>query len=184
MATDEESVTLAAAATALGLSPQRISQLIGQGVLDGPSSPVGARAKPGSPRVYLSSLTAELDRRAQSGAVLHRGSRFAALESSIAGVARELSELRQNYVDRERSAREAAVELKASADALLEQLITQIDANAALTVEAATSKAMLEAASTKARAIESARAAASAALGVLIGPAGPHDFRPTANSQN
>ena len=176
MAAEEGAVTLADAAAALGVSPQRISQLIRAGVLNGPRVSTGARSAPGSPRVYVSSLAEELTRRALPEPRARQGSRVAALESTVEQVARELSELRQGLVDRERAAREAAVELKASADALLEQLLAQIDANAALSVEAATNKAMLAAAGQKAQAIETARAATSGALGTLIGPAGPHDI--------
>lgn len=177
MAASEGAVTLADAAAALGLSPQRISQLLSAGVLNGPSVFTGTRAAPGSPRVYVSSLAAERARRALPGPHSRQGTRVAALEKTVEQVARELSELRQTVVDRERAAREAAVELKASADSLLEQLLVQIEANTALSVEAATNKALLDAARQKARAIETARAAASGALGTLIGPAGPHDIR-------
>ena len=56
MVSDEEAMTLAEAAAALKVSPQRISQLLASGVLLGPLPTKGQRAPRNAPRVYRASL--------------------------------------------------------------------------------------------------------------------------------
>lgn len=59
---DRVALTLSAAAVALDLSPQRVCQLLSDGVLDGP--PVeGKRAKPNAPRVWEDSVRRLIEER-------------------------------------------------------------------------------------------------------------------------
>jgi len=60
-----EALTIADAATRLGVTTQRISQLLRTGVLSGPPQPVGRRAPKNAPRVWLASLLTHEEQRAQ-----------------------------------------------------------------------------------------------------------------------
>lgn len=56
-------LTIGQAAHALGITPQRVSQLLAAGTLEGPATPPGQRAPRDAPRVWLESLEAEQQRR-------------------------------------------------------------------------------------------------------------------------
>ncbi|WP_140740123.1 hypothetical protein [Pedococcus bigeumensis] len=60
--TSEEALTIAEAAQGLDLSTARIHQLLSEGRLRGPAVE-GHRARAGAPRVWVSSLRAEIERR-------------------------------------------------------------------------------------------------------------------------
>lgn len=62
---EEEAVSLALAAERLGVTRQRAQQLLRDGVLTGPAQPQGQRAVRNAPRVFVHSLEAEVERRAQ-----------------------------------------------------------------------------------------------------------------------
>lgn len=57
-------MTLTEAASRLGVTPQRVSQLLSQGRLQGPSQSPGARARKNAPRVYLSSIEERIAQKA------------------------------------------------------------------------------------------------------------------------
>lgn len=58
-----DALTIGQAAHALGITPQRVSQLLAAGALEGPEPPPGQRAPRDAPRVWLESLEAEQQRR-------------------------------------------------------------------------------------------------------------------------
>lgn len=64
----DEAVTIQDAATRLGVTPQRVSQMLKSGVLTGPPQPPGARGVPNAPRVYVASIQ---DRQMQRASTQH-----------------------------------------------------------------------------------------------------------------
>lgn len=54
----KEAVTIREAAARLDVTPQRVSQMLSDGVLEGPPQRVGGRARANAARVYVSSLAA------------------------------------------------------------------------------------------------------------------------------
>jgi len=63
MSAVEEALTIGQAATLLGVTQQRVHQLLSRGVLVGPRIPGGQRAQRGAPRVWRSSAEDYLRRR-------------------------------------------------------------------------------------------------------------------------
>lgn len=61
-----EAITIQDAATRLGVTRQRISQLLKSGALDGPPQASGVRGLPNAPRVYVASVQERQTRRAPS----------------------------------------------------------------------------------------------------------------------
>ncbi|WGL52587.1 hypothetical protein P5P86_01900 [Nocardioides sp. BP30] len=135
-------LTLHEAAERLAVTPQRISQLLKQGVLTGPSYGPG-RAPANVPRVSLESV-AEYERqrpaRTSGRAIPNR----TILESEVKALRADVDRLTRGSEARERAARQAAMELKAGADSIYERLTARIEENRSLAAQLAAARAELE----------------------------------------
>lgn len=61
-----EALTIRQAADRLGLSTQRVHQMLAKGLLDGPQPPIGRRARKGAARVYVASLEEQARSRSET----------------------------------------------------------------------------------------------------------------------
>ena len=153
-------VTLVEAASRLGVTPQRISQLLKLGVLSGPDVGLG-RARKHAPRVWESSLRREVVRRQTDG---RRGA-----GQSSAGT----TDLVSKSLAREAAAMEAALQMKLRLDEAREALRRERQANQKLTSVLATVTAELQVAQGQADRLDNIAAGYSDALTQLMIPDGP-----------
>lgn len=123
----ERALTLAAAAEELGVTPQRISQMLGKGQLQGPA--IEGRASPNAERVWEWSLKEAATRPRRRGP---RKDTFAGLQARVAALELELrtaqsaaspsGDALSSAENRERAARSAALHLKVAADTAAEEV--------------------------------------------------------------
>jgi hypothetical protein len=133
---DGEALTIADAAAALGVKPQRVSQLLRDGRLSGPPGPAPGRQPAGLLRVYVSSLRAyraavPAGRRGPSPAPptsADVSKRLAYAEGQLADSAAELRALRElveRVGEREHAAMSALLDMKVAADVSREKVAVE-----------------------------------------------------------
>ena len=180
----EPALTLVAAADRLGVTPQRISQMLKKGELQGPPAGEGRRAAKNAERVWTRSVEEALTRprrhRRKSVAMVEEPieARVAALEASLLGSRTESgsgAEV-QRLANRERAARDAALQLKVAADAALAALKVERERNEELEAENARLTALVERAQRRAAVAEAASQAYGEGLTQLLAPSDASDF--------
>jgi hypothetical protein len=153
----QPAVTLAEAARRLGVTAQRVSQLLNLGQLSGPSVGPG-RARKNAQRVWESSLRGEIARRSRNKGSKPRATTSAAQARASA---------------REAAAMEAALHMKVRLDDARDELRRERQANQRLTRVLAAVTAELQAAQSQADRLDDIAAGYSAALTELLIPDGP-----------
>lgn len=144
-------LTLQEAAEVLGVSAQRVSQLLDEGKLDGPQSEGDQRATPNAPRVWRASLDAELARRLAKRTNSRKGyeDQSAALEELVAQLRvladhnRQLLDAVQRLERREEAARSLALNQKAAREVVADALAAEQRRCEDLEVELASTLARL-----------------------------------------
>ena len=119
---DERVLTLKEAASHLGVSPQRISQMLKDGDLDGPPQRPGARAPRNAPRVYMASLEERVARHAKPQR--ERGRAAMPSEAALRDDAHRLKlalDVARDQIARQRQQNERLVALLAEAVAALRE---------------------------------------------------------------
>jgi hypothetical protein len=154
-------LTLAEAASRLGVKPQRISQMLRSGDLSGPTVGPG-RAPKGVGRVWESSLQHEIDKRL-ADTRRSRRPRTSDGDVQIGPSAREAASL------------EAVLQMKVRLDAAREALREERQANKRLTNMLAAVVAELEAAHAQSDHLDNIAEGYSEALAQLTIPDGPRD---------
>jgi hypothetical protein len=152
-------LTLAEAAERLGVTPQRISQLLCSGVLSGPTVGPG-RAPKGAGRVWESSLQQEIDKRQAGSRRIRRRT------TSDDGV-------QTGPLTREPAALEAVLQMKIRLDDAREALREERRANKRLISMLAAAVAEMEVARAQSDRLDDIAEGYSEALAQLIIPDGP-----------
>lgn len=176
-----EALTLKEAAQQLGVRPQRISQMLGDGDLTGPDVPDGGRAPKNMGRVWTQSLNDELKRRAskvssESGAAV----KIRALEERIdqlEGLLQEVSQTGPTGLRRaeegERAARAAATRMKVALEVATESLLAERNTVSDLRRENADLKERLAVAEQRAETLDAMSQAFGDSLTQLLGADSP-----------
>lgn len=166
MRASSDLLTVAEAADTLGVSPQRVHQLLTSEELDGPGLPAGRlRFPPNAERVSRSSLDALIARRAEK---VPGGPTDGKSSAATSRVARAPAADRD--VDR---ARAAAQELKVKLDAMRDQLRAERQRSRQLIGVASQLLDMLETQGTDADMLDDVSEGYSSALTQLLGPEAP-----------
>lgn len=167
--TDQRALTLAEAAARLRVTPQRISQLLRCGDLDGPPTGSG-RAQKQAPRVWESSLQQEMARRLTG----QRRSTHRHPVGAGADVSKPLGRRGQGRSSaREAAALEAMLQIKIRLDDAREALRQERQVSKRLTSMLAAATAELQAAQTQADRLDDIAVGYSAALTQLLVPDAP-----------
>jgi len=154
---DEGPLTIAAAAARLGVTRQRVSQMLTSGELEGPSTGPG-RAPKEAGRVWGWSLDLAVQRRELASSqptegashdVAHLATRLADLERTVAELVTRGTGPTDFFAGRERAARQAAMSLKVQADFAHDELSMETARAAALEAEVAALKARVRELETK-----------------------------------
>ena len=153
-------LTLAEAASRLGVKPQRISQMLRSGDLSGPTIRPGRRAPKGVGRVWESSLQHEIDKR-QAG--IRQIRRTSTSDSNV----------QTGSSTREAAALEAVLQMKVKLDHAREALRDERRTNKRLTNMLAAAVAEIEAARAQSDRLDDIAEGYSEALAQLIIPDGP-----------
>ena len=165
----EKAVTLSEAASVLGVSPQRVNQLLNLGDLTGPDVGPG-RARKHAPRVWESSLRQELTKR-QAGRRRRAGRALADPSGEVSKPSGSDKEARPPA--REGGALEAALRMKLRLDAAREALRVERQANKRLVGIIAATAAELQVAQAQADRLDDVAAGYSEALTQFLIPDSP-----------
>ncbi|SRR5258708_4844999 len=165
----QRALTLAEAAQRLQVTPQRISQMLHSGALEGPDVGPG-RARKGVPRVWEASLQQELARR--------RTARPRTTHRLAAGPDADVSKSSEAHGEASRSAREAAalkavLRMKIRLDDAREALRQERESSKRLTRLLAAATAELQAAQAQADRLDDIALGYSEALTQLVVPDPP-----------
>jgi hypothetical protein len=173
----QQALTLAEAAARLGVTPQRVSQMLATGALRGPAVTT-ARAAKNAERVWVSAVEEALAQprhrrhhRQAADSLLEE--RVAALEARLQANARtsfQHPEELERLANLERAARESALHLKVAADAAMAALGLEQKRTRELGAEVARLRGLVEEAQRRAEVAETVRQAFGDGLTQLLAP--------------